>query len=390
MSSDNGNNGSKNGNTHHGPRNVPVIFLIILSFLWGASLSVVGRHGYLLWETPPAAATVVSRGDMYQNNKNGSENDEFSLSSSLSAMTEPDKDRLDSSSGLTFRCMSLNKTLPDWLHESRQTFMVGSAKSGGSSLKSFVNSCMNSTADNAMPEVDNILEEEESWHSFLTNHLEVPRLVASHLYSGRRLVELIQRSTLQTKILMTYRSEYERLVSAVAFVINMRLCGPVEKPKVLPIRYRKDAQLLNAIRNEDSCTLDEGPILEHFVKDFVEVHLGNPLILTCAVWEALREDGNDILFYDYRRLDEVQTKISAEYCPSHQSEHANAFKMEKKVLIRTRRDGNVDLKKWVESKAHAFEFWLKLDNGGCRKEIRNLESMLETCPDGVVTVAGTK
>ena len=371
---------------------MPVIILIILSFLWGASLSVVGRHGYLLRAAPPAAATVVSRGETHHhhyNNNNENESEQYALSSSL-AMQESDKDRLDTSSGMTFRCMSLNKTLPDWLHESRQTFMVGAAKSGGSSLKSFINSCMNNTAGDAMSDVDNILEEERFWQTFLTNHLQVPRLVASHLYSDQGLVRLIQRSTLQTKILMTYRSEYERLLSAVAYVINLRLCGPVEDPEVLPPKYQQDAKLLNATRTKSSCTLDEGPILEHFIKDFAEVHYSNARILSCNVWEALREDGNDILFYDYRRLDEVQTKLAAEYCPSHQSEHANAIKMKKKVLVRTRRDGNVDLQKWVQSKAHAFEFWLKLENGGCRKETRNLESMLETCPDGLVTVAGTK
>lgn len=93
------------------------------------------------------------------------------------------------------------------------------AKAGGTFSKAFYRKCTGRSND-----PDNFLNGQNNRLAFLRNSLELPPVLASHLYNDEPLLDLLRLSSDKTLVVYQHRNEVSRLESAINFVVDKRIC----------------------------------------------------------------------------------------------------------------------------------------------------------------------
>ena len=105
------------------------------------------------------------------------------------------------------------------------------AKASGTTLKSFVKSCMG-TDKNGFSNQDNILNRnhkgqnssDQFLRTGLTDSFRLPTLVASHMYNKELLIDLIKQTITKSLIIYIHQEDTDRLRLAIHQIAHARIC----------------------------------------------------------------------------------------------------------------------------------------------------------------------
>mmetsp|Transcript_31699 Transcript_31699/g.48602 ORF Transcript_31699/g.48602 Transcript_31699/m.48602 type:complete len:180 (+) Transcript_31699:199-738(+) len=126
-------------------------------------------------------------------------------------------------------CLSLGfkKDMDHLLSKYKQVWVIMPAKAAGTSFKEFTKDCMAvagtpSFADQDNPFINSIRSEKA-----FVGQLEMPSLVASHLYQFERkpFCNVMKHATKDTLVVYSHREETSRLISSIKHVVAKRLCN---------------------------------------------------------------------------------------------------------------------------------------------------------------------
>ena len=126
--------------------------------------------------------------------------------------------------------VSLNKrrNLEQMILDAEQIFILASPKTGGTSIKEFAKNCFNYTAEIFIDEGSARKIVDEIDHNRIP-----PQVIVSHLLEGNDLIDIVRYSTKRSLVVVAYREETERLISAIRHVVSTRICaGPRRTPHI--------------------------------------------------------------------------------------------------------------------------------------------------------------
>ena len=103
-------------------------------------------------------------------------------------------------------------------------------------------------------------------------------LLSFHLFMDRKLIHLVQSATDESLIIYHYRSETERLLSAIKHVVKTRYCTET---------LDDQEYLKNGIRTEDKCIVYEQNLINMIENRVAEIKVGNQNIFTCETFNAI-------------------------------------------------------------------------------------------------------
>eukprot|EP00984_Skeletonema_dohrnii_P004869 scaffold1714_cov78-Skeletonema_dohrnii-CCMP3373.AAC.1 len=147
-------------------------------------------------------------------------------------------------------------------------------------------------------------------------------------------------------------------------------------------------------KNETHCILDEGSMVDWIAKRHREVGGGTTGILTCKLYDALQENAPQLVFLNYKQIDNLQTLLANKHhCPELLDElpiKVNvANEKEQKIFLY---DGNenkgvVRIEDWLEAKGPLMEWALNLRSAAsCQAKTVHMEDELFGCPDEALKV----
>ena len=270
------------------------------------------------------------------------------------------------------QCVSLdyNNDMDNILSEVKLVYVVMPAKAAGSTIKTFTSSCMKEKG--AFAATDNILNK---WHGdkdkklfqAIMGSIELPSVIASHVYSSESMVDLIKHSTRKSLIIYVHREETDRLKSAIESVVSAE-CLP----------------------SSEGCKQKEEDILKFVRQGWVEISLGAPRILTCDVYEAVEQNRPNMMFMHYTKVNKLLGLLAKHHCKGQTStEHMKVRSTNQTVVVELEKNSqkvngttHVNVRDWIETKSELIEFVTGLkDEASCLAETKIIEGGLSECPD---------
>jgi len=303
------------------------------------------------------------------------------------SLTDRQVPTLSQINGGNSKCLSFDKELRNIIQGSSRLFITMPAKAAGSTMKGFVKLC---NGDEEKPK--NILNEKEKIREFLTSSQELSKIIVSHVYNDQALLDLIPYITKETPLIYIYRNEQDRLMSAIRQVTATDIC----------MNAKHDVKLLR--NDNDRCDIDEDALIDSVITPkLAEIGDGAPEIMTCAMYDALKNYGPNIIFVNYKQVNRLQEIIAEYNCPeiapqqrNKAGEHLTTYvKLHNDSVdssIRGGRDENdkeeyINLEDWMRHKKDVIEWALQMEKSQCQIHTKHLEDNLLACPDEMMQLS---
>ena len=258
------------------------------------------------------------------------------------------------------KCLSVDR-VPALIESFDQVIIVSPAKAAGSTFKGFANMCggeiHNSLGNNFL--------NRQSLEHVLTNSYAMPSVIASHMYNAKSLIRLVSNVPRRSLLIYSHREETSRLFAAIRTVL-FRMCRNNNSGKTCNVA---EDDLVHAIKSR-----------EH------EIGLGASRILTCEMYQAIKDFSPNMVFMDYKQADTLQSILAEKFCPSLLGEtlQRNVFSS-KNVTIYVHNDRllNVTIDDWLQTKSSTIEWSLELNgHETCMGKTRKMEDELFSCEAG--------
>jgi len=276
------------------------------------------------------------------------------------------------------KCVDLGSggEIDDLIAKSSSVFLTMPAKAAGSSLKNFVQECQNITIR------DNLINNDKKYHQFLTASYELPKIIASHIYSDKGLLNILQQTTKSTLIIYIYREETDRLLSATKQVVHILCTGK-------QVEYLKDisVKIENAQENfPPICTVDEDNLIKIISDRRAEIGFGTLDSLTCSTYQVIRENSRKVIMVNYKQSGRLQEIIRQQLCPTQAVHNYNVAETKKDDMRVEIKNGTVvTLNDWLDVKRDHLQWTLDLKkNVSCQSETEKMEDILFSCDDEAI------
>ena len=281
-------------------------------------------------------------------------------------------------------CLSFDNDIDALVSKASHIFVVMPDKAAGMTLKSFMGQCEKNHKDGLL-RYDAIFKENALSHS-----MEMPTLIADHVEREKHLLHTIEHSPSSALIIYIYREESDREASAIQHVAQSRLCAEDNhdaKPvPAVPLHYEEDG----------SCIIDdEDQFIESVIKArFWEIGYGVYDTLTCKTYEAIENEGPNMIMINYKQADNLLKIISKHRCPSLEDElfRSNVGSSKKmEAMMKLRSGQTVTMKDWVKSKKGQFGFFQPFHddyNPQCKAKTRKIEKDMLKCQDEAIRLGG--
>ena len=275
--------------------------------------------------------------------------------------------------------LDLDDGMDNLLDKYKQVFLVMPAKAAGTTYKDFTENCMKSAGTPKFTAHDNILNFNNQMRNAFKDQVELPSLVASHLYTAQPFQSLIKHATKDTLIIYSHREETSRFKSAVKWVIA-RLCENAKNEGI---------ELL-----ENECRVTESKLLEVVEKLQNEIGIGPKRLLSCKTFESIQENAPNLAFVNYKQANELQKLLSKHHCPKITDTFKSNAGDEKKpmsiVLEGSRVNGTiVSIDDWLKAKSGMLEYVFNArSDWSCQAKMKDIEEELFACPDEALQISG--
>ena len=295
---------------------------------------------------------------------------------------EPNYHYQEPSTRMQQSCVTSMKDLEQRTNSAGMTFVLPPYKAGGSSLYMFQQRC-NFKPSKRM-KMDKVLRDREMLKDFFELNEEVPKFLMTHVDSTDVLTDLIYHASPDSLIIFLYRNERDRLVSAVKHILEHRACGSWGI-------FQEHYEALVAEKDVTKCLVREEALVE-FIRSNRPYEIGGSVrnILSCELFDLIRENDPNILFMEYSKQDELQRILAKGNCPELIPQipmHTNTSGGPLDVFI-VRADGKqVPIKEWLKGKAHLLELLTtpQSDQAGCGLERKQIEEAISFCPESTVS-----
>lgn len=273
-------------------------------------------------------------------------------------------------------CVSRDHDLKRLINKTSNIIIMMPAKAAGTSFKYFAQSCSGQFYNVS----DNFLNYKQHIN-YLTTSYHLPPVISSHLYSDSPAKDVFKHGSEETLFIWSHRGETSRLVSAVKMVMRS-YCADI---------FGKDFQFLE--NTEERCVISENDLINEVIrKKQFEIRFGTERIVTCGMYNAIRDNLPNLVFIDYKVANEVQDQIARKYCPGQMPNESNLGNGTIYYVRLSRNhtdavDNTVTLDDWLIVKRSHLEMNLKLkEKITCQATTRRLEHALESCGDHIVKV----
>ncbi len=272
------------------------------------------------------------------------------------------------------QCLNLeiNQDMDSLIASARQVFITFPAKAGGTSMKTFTAKCMNNRLR------DNILNNGHFNKQSLISKVHVDSIVSSHLYDKNGLVRLAKYPSRETLMIHIHREETKRVVSGVKHVMS-KICNGSRRNPGLSVK-----------RNGTECIFEEGPVVDLIANRQSEVKFATHDILTCSSYEALQDNGPQLVFVNYKQVDKLQALLAKHHCPQLELPVHENIAAEKgvNVFLKLETTGDViSIEDWLHEKGPSLEIALNLrKDASCQAKTFHMEGELFGCPDEALWV----
>lgn len=295
--------------------------------------------------------------------------------------------------GITWKCLSFDNEVERIISKASSTFIATPNKVAGTSLKKFTHQCMKDSRKFKEEKIfiDNDLAK-EFIASTSSSSLSPPHLLSNHITRDKSLIELSRIPSIGSLIILLYRNEKDRFISAIKHVVESRFCGHL-------MVHTEDLDQAKVLRNEHNCSFEEEAFLDLVSeKKPYEIGHGNRRILTCNLYTVLKENQPNIVFMHYTQLDRLQQVLAKRYCPEYEGKapmHANQSKDKPSSNIYVNIHSNdstttstttatVPFDQWLEAKSDWLEWAVKVEPWKCYKETKQMEHALFSCADEII------
>ena len=262
------------------------------------------------------------------------------------------------------------------------------AKAAGTTLKAFSKSCMDSANTPSFQFYDNIANKPEDMKEALTNQLEMPTLVTSHMNDSSFISKLMEHATRDSLVIYIHREETSRLLSSIREIISSRHCFNIREQEQYDLRTPGVATF------GDHCQVQEKTLMKLIEKGEAEITFGGPTLWTCQTYESVRENRPNMVFLNYKQVSKLLKLLSKHHCPEISSdvrENVGGEKQHVSVVLGgpKNRGDMVDLDDWLQAKKNLVEYVLNIKTkGSCQSTIREIEDRLFACPSETLQVSG--
>eukprot|EP00531_Pseudo-nitzschia_arenysensis_P012684 CAMPEP_0116151244 /NCGR_PEP_ID=MMETSP0329-20121206/19988_1 /TAXON_ID=697910 /ORGANISM="Pseudo-nitzschia arenysensis, Strain B593" /LENGTH=383 /DNA_ID=CAMNT_0003647833 /DNA_START=9 /DNA_END=1158 /DNA_ORIENTATION=+ len=290
--------------------------------------------------------------------------------------------------------MGFENEMDRLLAKYKQVYITMPAKAAGTTLKEFSKRCMDSPKHPKF--FDNIVNFEEEMTEAFTHQLEIPTLMASHMYFPEKISKLMEYATKNSLVIYIHREETNRLLSSIREVVVGRFCfSPKEEESVnLQSNKRPGVMVVG-----DNCQVREEVLLQIIENKSNEIGIGGPRLWTCDTFESVKENRPNLVFVHYKQASKLQKLLAKHHCPSVTKDVRENVGGEKhKVSIILKNSGDaVDLDEWLQKKKELLEYVLNTKQGvqldltgamSCQGTMRNVEDTLFACPGEALQVSG--
>ncbi len=296
--------------------------------------------------------------------------------------------------------------MDELVQQSKQVYIVMLPKAAGSTAEHFARAC---TDDPKI--MGNFLNWEDRLETFFTHTLEMPSIVAAHLYVGDKTLErIIKQTTRDDLIIYVHREETDRVMSAVKMVVEDWLCGGKAKKKASAAKIiNKHPELYRLEEGKGSsgnkntlkkCTVSEKALVNTVIKNrLMELTLGVHKVLTCDAYKTIEDHAPNMIFVDYRQMDKLQYVLAKHRCPNlipnlplqvNVSAEKKAFDI--RIELQNKNDNvkEVAFPEWLDAKRELMEWALKIKKGPqCLAKTRIIENDLDLCRDKILQVSSS-
>lgn len=279
-------------------------------------------------------------------------------------------------------CLSLgfHKDMDQLLSKYKQVWIIMPAKAAGTSFKEFTKDCMSAAGTPSFADQDNpFINSKRSETAFL-GQLEMPSLVASHLYQfeTKPFCNVMKHASKDTLVVYSHREETSRLISSIKEVVAVRLCK--QKP-----------QGFTVVDNE--CRVEEGALIKAIKEKKNEIGIGSTQLLTCESYDCLVDNNPNMVFMHYKQASQLQKLLAKHHCPGVEYSIANVGSDKRAVSVVLQGKGVnghvVSLDDWLSAKTSMLEMALRLkEYVSCQATTQDIEHELFACPSEALQVSG--
>lgn len=270
-------------------------------------------------------------------------------------------------------CITFENDIENMISQTDQVFITMPAKAAGTSLKHFVSTC---TDFDFQYQYDNFINKPAKERTFLTSTYEMPKVIAFHANNHAGVSDLVRDMTDKSLLVYIHRHENDRLLSAITYIVHGRLCAGVT--------FGIDASIAN-MANETTCIVQEDGLVDKIIASRkMEVLYGQTSILTCNMYESIKENSPNMIILNYKQVDRLQAAIAKKYCPDLRPQKDNiSLEMKVNAFVKLANTGGlVRIEEWVKEKRNHLEWTLKLKaKGSCQAETKQMENDLFSCTD---------
>lgn len=278
-------------------------------------------------------------------------------------------------------CLTFDRDIEKLVNETQQVFLTMLPKSSGTSLKNFVKACTDATEGIGKTEFLSLSPDIK--RGIFTQSYNMPKVMTSFAQTNDlALIEFIKGMTDESLWIHLYRPETDRLLSAIKHVVKSRLCKGVTIG---------DLDVSIAKRNGNKCVIEENDLIHDVIlKRKIEIGKSTPKILTCDLYDSIKENAPNVVFVSYEQSSRVQAAVARKYCPEleHRSSKLNvdADKNMQAYVKLVSTGENVLIDDWVKKKRNHLEWALELNKKiTCKGTTRKIGQKIKSCPDGAIS-----
>ena len=290
---------------------------------------------------------------------------------------------IDDQLKLSFKCPDQSSDLRDMISETNQVIILMPAKAAGTSLKEFAIKCNPPSYSRLKDNFINFDIEQ-----ILTNSLQMPNVIASHINNDDNLIYMINNIPKSTLLIYIHRDETQRVTSAINEVVTNWCRRGNGHPNIIlepPSKffYKEDM---------NKCYVSEEQLINDAIKNKVfEIGIGQSELLSCDTYDAIRMNAPNMAFIPPLLVNELQDLLADKYCPDLVNEQVVSnvgSNKEYQAYVRggSRESSPIQLSKWLQAKQNTLEWSLGLNNDAtCTAKTRLMEKKLLDCDSGFLT-----
>ena len=146
-------------------------------------------------------------------------------------------------------------------------------------------------------------------------------------------------------------------------------------------------EICNVSFDEESnkCVTGEDKLISVIKEQPHEIGSGEPNILTCKTYDAIKRNAPNMMFMHYKQVDKLQQLISKHYCPNLLNGggalHVNVGAEKTRTATVKVGTKEVPLEEWVKEKSDLLSYALELRDveKSCQSSTRQMEDELFGC-----------